>query len=104
MPPGNSHNLLGRQAHQRLPGGFATKGKTTKGDAMSVTSGNKIQLTAISKEAAAQARYALFAKSIQVKNSLEVAQEVFEPDSANVVFWKGELDRVTAALKELADA
>jgi hypothetical protein len=49
----------------------------------------------------AQARYALFEKLQKCKDSLSFALQVFPEDSANVIFWRGEVERVGAALIEL---
>jgi hypothetical protein len=58
---------------------------------------------AISHEALAQARYALFEKLKRCEEKLALAQVVYGRNSVgpNVVFWSHECQRVGAALNEL---
>ena len=57
-------------------------------------------MASVSLEALAQARYALFEKMIKADQALCHARNVFREDSANVIFWRGEFQRVRAALEE----
>ena len=59
-----------------------------------------MMVSMISLAALAQARYALFEKAIKCEQSLALAREVYPDDSANVVFWSHEVQRVQAALYE----
>jgi len=57
-------------------------------------------MAAISLEALAQARYALFEKHIRACESRATARTVFPADSVNVKFWEGECSRIVSALTE----
>lgn len=61
-------------------------------------------MKAVSPEACAQARYALFEKLQSCKERLFFVCQVCPEESDNVVFWRGEVKRVGAALAELDGA
>ena len=54
--------------------------------------------------AIAQARAALFEKLLKSRESLTLAVQVFPVTSCNVIFWRGECQRLSDALADFGGA